>query len=244
MTEYTGSKRYQRCQAIFDRAYPSFKNAGIRYQEMVQAVVTSETILLDVGCGRMSLAEMAIQSTQQSLGIDLVHEDALYNDVLDMAAVANAEYLPFADATFDVLVSQWVVEHFPQPRNTFQEMARVLRPGGHLVFLTTNANNYVPLISRLVPDRLQKVVLHCLLRRPTHESFPTFFRANTRRSIKRLSAETGFVVEEIAYAANPFYMAFNVPLFRLAMLYEKITDRKRLNHLKLYLLATLRKTDV
>jgi ubiquinone/menaquinone biosynthesis C-methylase UbiE len=240
---YTESPRYRRCQSIFDRAYPDFLNAGDQYQNAVAAVTNSSSRLLDIGCGRMSLAEQAVQTANYTVGIDLMHADLLENSTLHAKAMANAATLPFPDATFDVLISQWVVEHFNEPTTAFREMNRVLRPGGHLVFLTTNANNYIPLFSRLVPDSAQKFLIHRLLRRPTHESFPTFFRANSRRALKRLTAESGFSIDNITYIGNPFYMAFNVPLFRLGLLFEKITDTKSLNSLKLYLLATLRKEN-
>lgn len=240
---FTETPRYRRCQAIFDRAYPNFRNAGDQYQDAVAAVTDSTTCLLDIGCGRMSLAQQAIQTAYYTVGIDLMHSDLLENYTVNARAMANAVSLPFPDGYFDVLISQWVVEHFNEPTAAFREMNRVLRPGGHLVFLTTNANNYIPLFSRLVPDSLQKFLIHRLLRRPIHESFPTFFRANTRRALKRITAESGFSIQSINYIGNPFYMAFNVPLFRLALLFEKITDRKSLNSLKLYLLATLRKEN-
>jgi ubiquinone/menaquinone biosynthesis C-methylase UbiE len=240
---YTQSSRYRRCQSIFDRAYPDFRNAGDQYHDSVATVTDSTTHLLDIGCGRMSLAEEAVKVANYTVGIDLMHTDLLENRTLHAKAMANAATLPFPDASFDVLISQWVVEHFDSPTIAFREMNRVLRPGGHLVFLTTNANNYIPLFSRLVPDSAQKFLIHRILRRPTHESFPTFFRANTRRAIQRIAQDTDYIIDTIDYIGNPFYMAFNVPLFRLALLFEKITDRKSLNSLKLYLLATLRKEN-
>ena len=44
--------------------------------------------------------------------------------------VASAEDLPFADATFDAVVSQLVVNFVPDPARGVAEMARVARPGG------------------------------------------------------------------------------------------------------------------
>ncbi|MCB9438599.1 MAG: methyltransferase domain-containing protein [Anaerolineales bacterium] len=240
---FTQSTRYQRCQAIFDRAYPDFRNAGQRYHDHIAAIIQPTSRVLDVGCGRMSLAAEALQQAQHLIGIDLVHEDLQHNPLVHGAAVATANHLPFTNGSFDVVVSQWVVEHFEQPRDAFREMSRVLRPGGHLVFLTTNANNYIPLVSRLVPDRLQKTLIQRLLRRPRHESFPTFYRANTRRAVQRLASESGLQIKEVDYIANPFYLAFNVGTFRLALAYEKLTDWRPLNALKLYLLAILYKPE-
>jgi SAM-dependent methyltransferase len=38
--------------------------------------------------------------------------------------------LPFADGTFDVILSGGLLEHFREPEKVLQEMVRVLRPGG------------------------------------------------------------------------------------------------------------------
>jgi ubiquinone/menaquinone biosynthesis C-methylase UbiE len=51
---------------------------------------------------------------------------------IDLLA-SDAEHLPFGDATFDVVFSQGVVEHFPDPTAMVREQARVLKPDGVLV---------------------------------------------------------------------------------------------------------------
>lgn len=241
MTQYTSSTRYQRCQAIFDRTYPDYRDAGQLYTDQIAAALTDSAHLLDVGCGRTSLAADVLQTAERATGIDLMHSDLIHNTSMHQTALADAGQLPFPDAHFDTLVSQWVVEHFEYPEAAFAEMQRVLKPGGSLIFLTTNANHYIPLFSRLVPDSLQSFLIRNLLKRPSHESFPTFYRANTYRALQRLAARTGFEIEQVEYAGNPFYLAFNVLAFRLAMLYERLTDPEPLDHFKLYLIVTLRK---
>ncbi len=48
--------------------------------------------------------------------------------------VADAERLPFDDATFDVVVGHAVLHHIPDLDAAFREVLRVLRPGGRFVF--------------------------------------------------------------------------------------------------------------
>jgi ubiquinone/menaquinone biosynthesis C-methylase UbiE len=50
---------------------------------------------------------------------------------------ADLTRLPYADATFDAVVCGWVLEHLPDPRPGLHELARVLRPGGKLLLMTT-----------------------------------------------------------------------------------------------------------
>jgi ubiquinone/menaquinone biosynthesis C-methylase UbiE len=241
MSSFTQSARYQRCQAIFDRAYPTFKDAGTHYTEHIAAQVTPKSLLLDVGCGRDSLAAQPIQRAHYTTGIDLALEDLQQNQLLHSTSMANATHLPFPDVTFDVVVSQWVVEHFTAPEHAFAEISRVLKPGGAFILMTTNAHNYIPLISRMIPSQLQEFLITTLLKRPRGESFPTYFRANTHQRLTMLAAASGLEIEHFVFVGNPFYMVFNVLAFRAAVVFEKLTDAPRWQWLKLYIVATLRK---
>src|SRR6185312_10287405 len=53
---------------------------------------------------------------------------------LDAAYVADLAELPFDDATFDLVFSRCVLEHVEDPVSVFEELRRVLRPNGHLIF--------------------------------------------------------------------------------------------------------------
>ena len=48
--------------------------------------------------------------------------------------VADAEQIPYADATFDVVVGHAVLHHIPDLDTAFREVLRVLKPGGRFVF--------------------------------------------------------------------------------------------------------------
>jgi SAM-dependent methyltransferase len=47
--------------------------------------------------------------------------------------LADAEQLPFADASFDVVTTRIAPHHFPNPQQYVREVARVLRPGGRFL---------------------------------------------------------------------------------------------------------------
>ncbi len=99
--------------------------------------------LLDIGCGTgRTLHQLAIAHPMMRLhGCDMspayiklarkrledVHEVTL--------AVENAESLPWADATFDVVTSTYMFHELPRNarRNVVREMFRVVRPGGLVV---------------------------------------------------------------------------------------------------------------
>lgn len=60
----------------------------------------------------------------------LINLDLVSGSTIDVRAAA--EYLPFSDEVFDLVVSQEVIEHVRNPFRAMQEMRRVLKKGGIL----------------------------------------------------------------------------------------------------------------
>lgn len=57
--------------------------------------------------------------------------------------VGDAEALPFADDTFDVVYSWGVLHHTPRPERAMQEAMRVLKPGGRLCVMVYSRFSWV-----------------------------------------------------------------------------------------------------
>jgi phosphatidylethanolamine/phosphatidyl-N-methylethanolamine N-methyltransferase len=71
-------------------------------------------------------------------------------------AVMDAEKLEFPDASFDVVMAQYVVTAVPNPEKALDEFARVLRPGGEMILLSrVSADDGM---RRFIEQRLQPVV--------------------------------------------------------------------------------------
>lgn len=96
--------------------------------------------VLDVGCGPGSIAAaIAAGPVGQVTGVDLsalriaqaqTNHTALNNLRF---CVADAATLPFADATFDLVVSRMLMQYLPNRHAVIGELKRVLRPGGRLL---------------------------------------------------------------------------------------------------------------
>jgi ubiquinone/menaquinone biosynthesis C-methylase UbiE len=95
----------------------------------------------DLGCGPGYLAIELAQHAPglRVTGVDL--SDAMLTQAIANARLADVAYqtdfrtgdvaaLPFADAALDLVVSTLALHHWEDPRPVFDEIARVLRPGG------------------------------------------------------------------------------------------------------------------
>jgi SAM-dependent methyltransferase len=136
-----------------------------------------------------------------------------------------------------------VIEHVEDPRAVYKEMHRVLKPGGHAIFLTANLWDYVSLIACLVPNRFHGWVVQKTEGRPPEDTFPTRYRTNTRSAISRYSREAGLAVDSLEYLGQyPNMFMFNGTLFLLGTLYEKMLAKvDSLAFLRGWILADLRK---
>src|SRR6185503_18586547 len=69
-----------------------------------------------------------------------------------------ADSLPFADGSFDVVVSRLGVMLFPDPAGAMREMLRVLKPGGRLAFAVwgkSEVNPFCYLVTRVMDQHVK-----------------------------------------------------------------------------------------
>ena len=136
------AKAYERWAPVYDLVFGQVFERGRR-----AAIAAAERIggrILEVGVGTgISLPEYA--HTNRLFGIDIsepmlrkarerVAELGLTN--VEGIAVMDAEHLTFPDASFDVVVAQYVITTVPNPEAALDEFARVLKPGGEIVLVS------------------------------------------------------------------------------------------------------------
>jgi SAM-dependent methyltransferase len=79
-------------------------------------------------CGVDISEPMLLKAKERVAALNLTHVEGLW--------VMDAERLAFADASFDVIVAQYVITTVPNPEGTLDEFARVLKPGGEIVLVS------------------------------------------------------------------------------------------------------------
>lgn len=107
--------------------------------------------LLDVACGTGVAAITAARAGATVTGLDLTPE--LLAHARQNASLAgvpgivwqegDAESLPFPDAAFDVVLSQFGHMFAPRPDVAIKELLRVLKPGGRIAFATWPSEQFV-----------------------------------------------------------------------------------------------------
>ncbi len=108
-----------------------------------------DVLEIGVGMGADHL-EWARNNPKSLTGIDLTERAirftasrlSLYNLTSDLR-VADAENLPFSDASFDLVYSFGVLHHSPDTPHAIREVCRVLRPGGTARIMIYHARSVV-----------------------------------------------------------------------------------------------------
>ena len=205
-------------------AHPGWFSSGDQFDLVVQRWLTPETCVLDLGCGRTGGIERFWRQARLAIGIDPDLGSLTCRREGMPVLQGGGEHLPFADAAFDIVVSVWVIEHLATPELVFGEVARVLKPGGHFIFLTPNAHNPLVVGNRVgqVAPWLQQHLVANVYGRGKSDTFAVHYKANTTSRLRALASETGFAVNEIKVIADPTYVAFNALLFRAAMFGERV----------------------
>lgn len=119
--------------------YDLERRLEVVFDELLPADLTGLRVL-DAGCGTGHFSAAAA-----ARGADLVSFDIGLNLLKITAGRAegvrvqgDAQRLPFADGSFDVVLSSEMVEHVPDPGQAVRELCRVVRPGGTLALTTPN----------------------------------------------------------------------------------------------------------
>ncbi|MEZ5289473.1 MAG: methyltransferase domain-containing protein [Vicinamibacterales bacterium] len=185
---------------------------------------------LDTGCG------LGIQSTAMRargyrvVGVDLSHNLLRHARRQGVpVACGSAACLPFPDATFDFAFVVGVLHHLPTAaiqEQALAEIARVLKPGGHLVVHETNAKNplfrfYMGYVFPLLKEIDEGIELWV--------------------SLDRLASHPGFALERTSYYTfSPDFLprALSGPVHAI----EAALERSRFREYSVHYAAVLTRT--
>ncbi|MCX7384051.1 MAG: methyltransferase domain-containing protein [Alphaproteobacteria bacterium] len=137
---------YKRWAGVYDLVFGGVSGWG-RRRAAAEVNRLSGARVLEVGVGT-GLALPRYAPEKRVTGIDLsadmldlararVKTDGLAN--VDALLEMDAEQTSFEDASFDIAVAMFVASVVPNPRRLLTELRRVVRPGGHILFVNHSA---------------------------------------------------------------------------------------------------------
>ncbi|MDY6795776.1 MAG: class I SAM-dependent methyltransferase [Actinomycetota bacterium] len=219
----------------------------IAFYLRVNSLIDTSSVLLDVGCGRGAFSEDPILlrkglrnfkgKCRKVIGID-IDENASANPFLDQFVYLKENAWPLENKSIDVCICDNVLEHFRNPEIFFSECNRVIKNGGFLCIRTPNTLNYIGVISRITPQKFHTAILQKVKHQIKEEDiFRTYYRCNTKRKLKRMLDQHGFLSYVYGYEAEPSYHSFS----RLFYLFGVIHQRLAPNALKASIFAFAQK---
>ncbi len=226
-----------RSQSVLATWFPEVGAGGytaldgtIEFYGRVQALLRPEMTLLDFGAGRGAGLHDDPAGFRRELrsfkgkvakvvACD-VDEAVLTNPGADETLViAPDAALPFPDASFDLIVSDFVFEHIADPALVCGELRRILKPGGWLCARTPNKYGPISLMTRLIPNSLHSRFLRRVQpERREVDVFPTVFKLNSKSALTTWFPPDAFENFSYRYEAEPSYF-FNSRWLLLMMLF-------------------------
>jgi ubiquinone/menaquinone biosynthesis C-methylase UbiE len=168
-------------------------------------VETEPARLLEVGCGEGIL--LGATEVTEKYGVDVSTKALERTQARSPDAhlsVALGEHLPFPDASFDVVTSVGVMEHFLDDRAASAEIARVLKPGGRYYCLIhleqTTGEKIKQKVSEFVipphPVRFTRWLVGKKALRPIHQPVRHLYSLDSARDCIE---SAGLVVKEVLH---------------------------------------------
>lgn len=173
-----------------------------RSRDAIQSVVAAALregegrydVIVDLGCGRGDCARILEGMYGTYIGCDAVaYVGFPQSETVQFRQVdLNRPPYPLADSSASAVVSVETIEHLENPRALMREMARIARPGGHVVLTTPNQ---LSLMSKM--HLLTRNQFHAFQEAPG--LYPAHITALVEEDLRRIAKESGLTDIEIRY---------------------------------------------
>ncbi len=228
--------------SYLEQFYPESRFGGftdidgtVLFYTRVQALLSSESVAVDFGCGRGAWREDPVEARRnlrmlrghiaQVIGLD-VDEAGRENPCVDefRQIQPGVDRWPVEDSSVDLCLCDNALEHLEKPEIFFREAHRILKPGGFLCVRTPNVWSYFGLASRLLPGRYHASVASKVQEgRKEEDVFKTRYRCNTAPAMRKMLRNHGFEGVVYGYEAEPSYLSFSKLAYFLGVLHQKLS---------------------
>ena len=222
-----------------ERFYPESLFGGftdidgtIAFFNRINALLKPDFTILDVGCGRGAQEHLGDfkknlknlkGKVNKVIGID-VDPIGQENQSLDeFRLIQNIDCWPVDSKSIDLIICDYVVEHVSNTEQFFSEIYRVLKPHGLLCIRTTNRWSYVAIAATLIPNKYHSLITSIVQggRKPK-DVFPTVYKCNTVRKLKRIMTKNSIDSVVYEYEAEPSYLSFSTIAYFFGVIHQKL----------------------
>lgn len=214
------------------------------FRETILRHLSPSSEILELGAGAGVVKEMSFRGMASRVrGVD-PDPRVLQNPHLDEACLGIGEALPYSDASFDLAFADNVLEHLENPAAVFSEIARALKPGGLFLVKTPNRYHYVSTLARILPQCVHRWYNY-LRGRQVVDTFPKYYRANTRIDLLKHALSAGLILREVRLLeGRPEYLRLTVPTYLMGCAYERLVNSlASLENFRVVLIAIFEKPD-
>jgi len=238
------------CWWIQSMIVPSLKYSQYLYEDILRFHVDPNVKWLDLGCGhqllpswRSSEEKNLIGCSKMIVGIDYDLYSLKNHKNISLKIRGDITELPFKGNSFHLVTANMVIEHLENPNIQFQEIKRILKPGGVLIFHTPNILGYTTMIARCIPRRLKNRLLYLFQGRKAEDVFDTYYRSNTRGKIINLAEANGFKVLKIKMIVSSPQLVIIPPLVIFELFWIRILMGKVFKPFRTNIIAILKNNN-
>ena len=169
-----GNERTERVRDFYSAApfpgYPPHDNLSwlraraerSRFARLLDAAIPADARMVEIGCGTGQMSLYLARADRIIIGADLTRASLLLGSqaaqrfAVDKVLFVETDLAAAAlrPASFDVVYCSGVLHHTPDPRRSFEQVARLVRPGGMIILGLYNSIARLPLRLRRIVARL------------------------------------------------------------------------------------------
>jgi SAM-dependent methyltransferase len=199
------------------------------YKSILSEIEFDSVLHLGSGRDKRDLISNLKQDGGEIVALDPDKQGLLNNSVTNKI-LGDGQKLPFRRNKFDLVFSEYVFEHLPNPQSALEEINRILKPGGSFVVLVPNPAHYYARIANMTPFWFHKVWLKIMgFDTVEEDTFPTTYEWGSYDDVRQ--PNQSWSIEKLVSIPGPTGYTKILPIHCLFTLVDRILEDHPRYHL-------------
>ncbi len=191
----------------------SVNDGTIDFYSRINCLIKDDSEVLDFGAGRGAWIEKdnifkkktrSLKGKVKRICACDLDKDVYLNQTVDEILDMKDGKVISPDASFDIIIADFVLEHIEDPINFIEEINRLLKPGGWFCARTPHKYNLISIFNKLIPKKVHNLILRFVQpNRKEIDIFPAYYRLNTLKELKKYFLK--FSDKSFIYRSEPSY---------------------------------------